>query len=123
MSVFQGENPQNENESENKNESVQVSAAKPGKDKGGFFAFRTMVTPAVIRVLYVLGAIALLVATIFLMVKSQEGYRATAGQAILLLLAGLAGQLVWRVSCEMTIVIFSIHEELVQIRKAKQNKE
>ena len=67
------------------------------------FAFRTMLTPILVRILFALGCIAAPLACIVAM--------ANGGNLIVFPLALLA-LIGWRVVCETAIVLFSIHEEI-----------
>lgn len=63
---------------------------------GDFFAFRRLITLPLIRVVYVLGIIAI---TWFCI-----------DQAVVL--EWIGAQIVWRLACEGVVVFFSIHERL-----------
>jgi len=102
--------------SEKNNQQIE-NAEQKSENKGGFFSFQTMITPVIMRILYVLGALALLIYTFFLVGNAMSGYNANGGLALLILVAGAIGQLCWRVLCESMVVFFSIHEELMRIRK------
>ena len=81
----------------------------------GYFVFRKMISPLVIRLLNVLG---LLVFTggggYYLYLAYQESFAnpgtLTAGLVLLIL-----GNLLWRIACEILILFFSMHEVLVSI--------
>jgi len=74
--------------------------------------FRTMLTPTLVKILYVLGAIGILVFTIL-----WSPYRQSALMQIGLF---IVAEIFWRVICEFIIVIFSIHEELVRANRGKE---
>jgi hypothetical protein len=88
-----------------------------------YFSFERMITPSFVKVVYFLGFLALTVAGIGLMVWAglqlneatidrSLGWRYVAlGAAIL-----IAGNIVWRVLCELWVVLFGIHDELVSMR-------
>jgi hypothetical protein len=73
-----------------------------------------MLTPAITRVLYVLGAIAILIYTIILTANVMSGWNGSTGKGLLAILAGIGAELVWRVLCESLIIAFAIHAELVR---------
>jgi len=93
-----------------------ISDREGGIFPSGFFSFRTMITPAIIKGLYVLGAIALIIVGIvilygkFLMVNSD--YELFIGLGIIVL-----GNILWRLICEGTILMFSVHEILGSIER------
>jgi len=88
-----------------------------------YFSFERMITPTFVKVIYFLGFLLLTAAGIGLIVWSGVqlndatidralGWRYVAlGAAIL-----TAGNIVWRVACELWVVIFGIHDELVAIK-------
>lgn len=88
-----------------------------------YFSFERMITPSFVKVVYFLGFLALTGAGIGLMVWAglqlndatidrSLGWRYVAfGAAIL-----IAGNIVWRVVCELWVVLFGIHDELVAMR-------
>lgn len=83
-----------------------------------YFSFRELVTPNLIKFVYVSGA-CLLTAGGVLSIMSPDilsGYaddpiRTRFGGILLL----LAGNLIWRMLCEGAILLFSLHEILVSI--------
>ena len=89
----------------------------------GYFSFERMITTTFVKVLYFLGFIAITFAGVALAVwagmKLNEatiardlGWRyVAAGVATVIL-----GNIVWRVFCELWVVLFGIHSELVSIR-------
>ena len=81
-------------------------------ERSEFFSFRTMITPAIIKVLYVLGVIALIIVGIVMMVNSYYDYGLFIGLGIIVL-----GNILWRLICEGTILMFSVHEILGSIER------
>ena len=90
---------------------------------GGYFAFERMITPGFVKVVYFLGFIALTAAGIALAVWAGMqlsdativralGWRYVASGVGLL----VVGNIVWRVFCELWVVLFGIHSELVSVR-------
>ena len=91
----------------------------------GYFSFERMITTTFVKELYFLGFIAITVAGIALAVWAgmklndaaiarDLGWRyVVAGVAMAIL-----GNVVWRVFCELWVVLFGIHSELVSIRYA-----
>ena len=74
---------------------------------GDFFAFRTLITPRFIQVLFVLGLIGLVLAFI----GAAAGDQAVAGLLILVF-----GTLYWRILCELFFVFFRINDTLSSIK-------
>ena len=93
-----------------------------------YFNFDFMVTPWLIKVLYVIGQLGVLlwaVVTPFSMAFQRTlggGSRFDIGRFLIGFLASLAilvlGSLIWRIYCELVIVIFKIHENLIAKKDA-----
>jgi len=92
---------------------------------GGYFAFERMITASFVRVIYFLGFIAITAAGVALAVWAGMqlndatidrtlGWRYVAAGVGLVVL----GNIVWRVFCELWVVLFGIHNELVSVRHA-----
>lgn len=85
-----------------------------GNETGGFFSFRRMISSTLIQILYVLGAIGITIAgviPILWALAAREWGGLLWGGGILIL-----GNLLWRVLCELGIVVFSIHENTTVLR-------
>lgn len=87
-----------------------------------FLSFRTMITPGLIKVFYILGVIVLFVlpvAALTIVPKHAPG--TLAGSSLLGevnwawgLLIILLGNIAWRIFCENLILLFSIHQALTE---------
>jgi hypothetical protein len=91
----------------------------------GYFSFNKMITTSFVKVIYLFGSVALTAAGLALTtwaglglyhanISSQIGWRYVAigaGTAIV-------GNLVWRIVCELWIVLFNIHARLTSIDDA-----
>ena len=89
----------------------------------GYFSFERMVTPAFVKVIYFLGFIAITAGGVALAIwagmqlndatiSRSLGWRyVAAGVAAVVL-----GNIVWRVFCELWVVLFGIHAELTSVR-------
>ena len=71
-----------------------------------FFMFRTMVTPSLIVVVYLLGVVGITVAVLFLL---------AAGDVLSLIVFWTLGQLYLRVALEVLIVLFRLYESVRNI--------
>ena len=90
---------------------------------GAYFSFERMITTTFVKALYFLGFIALTAAGVALAVwagmqlndatiSRSLGWRYVAlGVALV-----VVGNIVWRVFCELWVVLFGIHSELVSVR-------
>jgi hypothetical protein len=74
---------------------------------GDFLAFRTLITPRFIQILFVLGLLGLVLAFI----GAAASDEALAGVLILVF-----GTLYWRIVCELFFVFFRISDTLVSIK-------
>ena len=92
-----------------------------------YFSFERMITPSFVKVVYFLGFLALTAGGIGLMVWAGMqlndatidrtlGWRYVAFGATAL----VVGNIIWRVACELWVVLFGIHDELVSQRYAQQ---
>jgi hypothetical protein len=82
-----------------------------------FWAFRTMVTPVIIQILFWIGTILCLVigAVMIIMGVTQGGPPHYVWKGVLLFVLGPLGV---RVYCEILIVFFRINETLTEIKHA-----
>lgn len=89
--------------------------------RGGFFSFGTLITPACIQVAYVIGAAIITLAGLLMVALVLTGVAPeyTDMNRDALLVGGLTvvgiGNLLWRVLCEMVMLLFRIHEVLVNL--------
>jgi hypothetical protein len=74
-----------------------------------FLAFRKMLTPAIIQIVFWIGVGLCVIAGL---ISIFQGGMATAGGFVALLL----GPVMVRIYCEVVIVFFRIHEALVDIK-------
>ncbi|MDR0469813.1 MAG: DUF4282 domain-containing protein [Peptococcaceae bacterium] len=85
-----------------------------------FFSFRKMVTPMLIKVIYILGEIGIIIGCISGIVAVRSYSRMLGGRGVNFgaVLGGLLviaiSSLFWRVVCESLIVLFSLHSELAK---------
>jgi len=91
-----------------KNESV---------SEGGYFSFQYMVSGGLIKILYVLGILFITIAGIVVIVKGTTMYVGRGANETMLYGAAVVilGNLIWRIFCEIWIIIFSLHETTVSI--------
>jgi len=75
-----------------------------------YFEFRTLITPNIIKACYFFGAFIITALSIFLILSPEEGKGITYGILILVF-----GNILWRVMCEVIILLFSLHDVAVSI--------
>ncbi len=101
--------------------------------QGGYFSFHKLITSSIIKALYVLGAVFITLWGIYMIVSpfvfphptptfspfnpamQQTSNSVSPLPIIMELLIILFGNIFWRVYCEVAIVLFSIHENLVDV--------
>ena len=88
----------------------------------GYFSFQKLITPRFVKFIYVVGLLAVTAGGIGLAVWAGLGLRSSAlptrmGVYYIAIGAGIAilGNLVWRVLCEIWIVLFNMHNLLGSI--------
>ena len=92
---------------------------------GAYFSFERMITTSFVKVVYFLGFLLITGAGVGLIVWAglqlndatidrSLGWRYVAQGAAIL----IVGNVVWRVACELWVVLFGIHDELVSLRYA-----
>ena len=85
------------------------------QSEGGYWSFDKMVSGSLIKVLYVLGALAITIFSVIMLINGSQA-RYVGSTVILLALVYLVlGNLFWRIVCEGIIIIFKIFEKLNQI--------
>ena len=81
--------------------------------------FDKFVAPSLIKVVYWLGIVGVILGALAAMAAAlgQMGYNAAAGLGgiLLALIGAVVGVLIWRVVCEVWIVLFSINDRLGQL--------
>ncbi len=83
--------------------------------------FDKFVAPSLIRIVYWIGIVGIVLGTLagIAGTSMMGGYGGgggfSIGGALLALIGGVAGFLIWRVACEVWIVIFSINDRLGQL--------
>jgi len=75
-----------------------------------FFAFRRMLSASIVRILYVLGMVALTFIGVVLLLSVNEPLVSMGGFLLI-----TVGNLIWRLLCESMILAFSMHELLASI--------
>jgi len=101
--------------------STETLAIKATHRRGGFFSFGTLITPACIQVAYVMGAAVITLAALLMVTLVLTGVAPeyTDANRDALLVGGLTllgiGNLLWRGLCEMVMLVFRIHEVLVNL--------
>jgi len=77
-----------------------------------FLGFRKLISPVIIKIVYLLGVVGIVLFSLFIMFNGIHSF----SQFLIQLLMGIGliifGNLSWRISCEIFMVIFNIYGEL-----------
>ena len=86
----------------------------------GYFSFQKMISPTLIKVVYVIGMVGIIVAAIYMVFAGTKETDDTAKLVKVLsaILLATVGNLLWRLVCEQVILLFSIHERLASIDRS-----
>lgn len=85
-----------------------------------FFAFRTMITPSLVQIIFVIGLIILLVLGVAGIIQGLNPLDTKAIASSVLLL--LFGPLVLRFYLEIIVVLFRIHDTMKDVHQTLQNQ-
>ena len=83
----------------------------------GFWSFKKLIILTLIQILYPLGMLAITITGILMIIR---GTQISYGETIIILygiVICILGNLLWRISCESTILIYKIFEKLNQIEQ------
>lgn len=81
-----------------------------------FLAFRTMLTPVIIQIVFWLGAAISVIAGLAYLVSGYSAQYSGGQQVLIGLLLLFVGPVVVRLYCEVLIIFFRINETLTEIR-------
>lgn len=84
---------------------------------GDFFAFRTMITPVIIQLLFWMGSIASLVAGGLMIANAY--YYGSETEIILGIFTIIFGPLAVRIWCEIMILFFRMNQTLTEIKNKR----
>lgn len=79
-----------------------------------YLSFDLMITPMILKVVYIAGVIISILVTLIAAAASFDG-----AAALFILGSGLVWQVLFRIICEQMALMFSIHGELVRSRLDK----
>ncbi len=84
-----------------------------------FLSFRKFISPVVIKILYLIGVVAIVLFGLYLFFMSFNLLRLSFGAFLLRFFGSILliifGNLSWRVGCEMMLLIFSMNDELKKL--------
>lgn len=84
---------------------------------GRYFDFRDLISVRVFKVLYILGAIGVIIGAIVFLSLGSEWGQLGLPEIVALFFAVVMVELLWRLICEGAIVVFRIHESLERIEQ------
>jgi hypothetical protein len=88
-----------------------VSSDGERREMSDFAAFRMLITPIVVPLLFWVGLVGIVVGSMVGVVTAD-----TTGGRLLLLLWLFVGPVCWRIVCELLLVLFHVSRTLVEIR-------
>ena len=90
-------------------------------DKGQFtrfLSFDIMITPVIMKVLYVIGSIGIILFMLFAMFRGfSTSFAVGVGGFFLGLIGGILGLVFYRVFCEQILLFFTMNDKLKDIRE------
>lgn len=87
-----------------------------GPGLGGFFSFDKMITPAIIKIVFYLGIIASVISGLLMIFSGINAYYGGGFEVFAGILTIIFMPIIVRIYCELLIVIFKIHESLIEIK-------
>ena len=81
-----------------------------------FLKFRKMITPAIITIVFWIGAVMSVLSGLFIMASSFTRFGGGAGTFFIGLLTLVLGPIVVRIYCEILILFFRMNETLTEIK-------
>lgn len=82
-----------------------------------FLGFRKLISPIILKIVYLLGIIGLLFFSLYIMFANIHSFQQFLVQFLIGIGIFIFGNLSWRISCEILMVIFNI---LGELKKANQ---
>lgn len=89
------------------------------QDKGfvkTFLSFDKMITPAIIKIIFYIGLVISVLGSIGMIIYGMNAYYGGGVQVLIGILSLIFSPIIVRVYCELLIIIFKIHESLVEIK-------
>jgi len=84
-----------------------------------FLSFRKFISPIVIKILYLIGVVAIVLFGLYLFFMSFNLLRLSFGAFLIQFFGSILliifGNLSWRVGCEMMLLMFSMNDELKKL--------
>jgi hypothetical protein len=93
-----------------------ASPPPPGGEKfdiNAFLSFRYLITPALVSVIYVIGAVLITLASLAALIQRGSGGAGAVGGILLFIF----GNLYWRVILEFIMVLFRMNDSLQTIER------
>jgi hypothetical protein len=106
-------------------EDQKINNHQSGEGFSNFISFKKFISTFLIQILYVIGVIFITISGLSKLFEKQSdmfGYSVLENNALLGLLIIILGNLLWRLVCEASIVIFSMHDTLSAIEHELKRK-
>jgi hypothetical protein len=81
-----------------------------------FLNFKKMITPAIVRILFFLAVIACVFFVVVAIISVIKGPHRGGMEIFIGLIIAIMGPIMIRIACKIIIVIFSIHDNLIETK-------
>ena len=82
-----------------------------------FFSFRTMISTTLIKIIYILGMIGFTIGGVIKIIQANQSESDFGKNIFIGFCIVVLGNIVWRIVCEIWILLFSIHDILSSIER------
>ncbi len=88
-----------------------------GLDLNEFLSFNKLISPLIIKLVYILGVIAIVLFSLYTMFGRIHSFTGFLVNLLIGILILIFGNLSWRITCEGMIVLFNIFGELKKLNQ------
>lgn len=82
-----------------------------------FLSFRKFISPIIIKIVYMIGAVCTVFLGLYMMFNNIHSFQQFLLQFLIGILIIIFGNLTWRISCEIMLLLFSMNDELKKLNK------
>ena len=96
--------------------------AQDTANEGGYFAFRNLIVPGIVKVMHVVGMLAFTGVGGYFLWRAYQGQFTDSNLTLIGLGLLIGANVTWRMLCEGIILFFSMHDVLVSIERRLRNR-
>ena len=85
-----------------------------------FLSFKKFITPVFIQIIFWVGAAIIFIIGLVMVIKGADSYYGGGSIILLGLVYMIIGPFLWRIYCEILIIIFKIYEDVHELRNQKE---